>query len=150
MRDAVDVFREYLRNKKMRCTGERDEIVRILAKISKKHFRIEDLVKELAEGKSSASRATVYRTVPLLVDAGLLRIAESRPGAENSYEYIYGRDHHDHLYCIRCHAHIEFEERGIELLQIDVARHYGYKLVGHRLELYGICPKCRAKGPREN
>ena len=148
MRDPVELFREHLRSKNMRCTQERDEIVRALSK-TKKHFRIEDLVTDLKAKGSAASRATVYRTIPLLIESRMIRVAESNPGEESAYEYIYGRGHHDHLYCTRCNAHIEFEERGIEMLQMDVARHYGYKLVGHRLELYGVCPQCREKGARE-
>lgn len=143
MRDAVKVFREFLHGKGMRCTSERDEIVRALSK-THKHFRIEELVKQLTAQGVATSRATVYRTIPLLVDSGMVRMTESQPGGESTYEFVYDRDHHDHLYCIRCNTHIDFEERGIELLQMDVARHYGFKLVGHRLELYGICPKCQA------
>jgi len=143
MRDPVKTFREFLRKKNLRCTAERDEIVLALQRTAQ-HFRIDDLVADLAARGSSASRATVYRSVPLLVEAGLLAIADALPGGEFTYEYVFGRDHHDHLCCLRCHERIEFSERGIELLQIDVARHHGFKLVGHHLDLYGICPKCLA------
>jgi len=143
MRDPLKLFREFLRAKGLRCTAERDEIVQALQRTNH-HFGIEDLVVDLAKRGSSASRATVYRTVPLLVEAGLLCIADALPGGEFTYEFVYGRDHHDHLCCLRCHERIEFAERGIELLQIDVARHHGYKLIGHHHDLFGVCPKCQA------
>jgi len=144
MRDAVEVFREFLRSMEMRCTGERDEIVRALAETGK-HFRIEDLVKDLNERGTAASRATVYRTVPLLVEAGLVRVAKSAPGDACTYEYIYGQEHHDHLFCVRCAAVLEFKDDMIERLQREIAERSGYELVGHRLDLYGLCPACRAK-----
>jgi len=141
MRDAVEVFREFLRNHALRCTGERDEIVRALA-ASKKHFRIEDLVRDLTARGMIASRATVYRTIPLLVQAGLVRVAESVPGAEYTYEYVYGQEHHDHLFCVRCGHHIEFENETIERLQDQIARDNEFVLIGHRLDLYGLCRDC--------
>lgn len=144
MKDAVEVFREHLRIREMRCTNERDEIVRALA-TTKKHFKIEDLVKDLAARGMIASRATVYRTIPLLVEAGLVRVAETSPGAEYTYEYIYGQEHHDHLFCVRCGQHIEFEESSIERLQEEVAERYNFKLIGHRLDLYGLCSVCASK-----
>ncbi|MDP8225885.1 MAG: Fur family transcriptional regulator [Candidatus Lernaella stagnicola] len=144
MRDAVEVFRDYLRSKSMRCTSERDEIVRALA-TSKKHFRIEDLVKDLSARGMVASRATVYRTIPLLVQADLVRVAESTPGAEYTYEYVYGQEHHDHLFCVRCGRHIEFENDTIERLQEEVAGVNDFILVGHRLDLYGVCRECSDK-----
>jgi Fur family ferric uptake transcriptional regulator len=144
MQDAVELFREYLRSRGMRCTTERDEIVRALA-TTRKHFRIEDLVKDLTESGAVASRATVYRTVPLLAECGLVRVAESLPGAEYTYEYVHGQEHHDHLFCVRCGQHIEFEERAIERMQDEVAERYKYQLLGHRLDLYGVCPVCAEK-----
>jgi Fur family ferric uptake transcriptional regulator len=144
MRDAVEVFREFLRTREMRCTSERDEIVRALA-TTLRHFRIEDLVKNLAARGMNASRATVYRTVPLLVQCGLVRVAESSPGAEYTYEYVHGQEHHDHLFCVRCSQHIEFEDAEIERLQEAVAQRYDYRMVGHRLDLYGVCPECLKK-----
>lgn len=144
MRDAVEVFREFLRNANMRCTGERDEIVRALA-MTKKHFRIEDLVRDLAARGMIASRATVYRTIPLLVQVGLVRVAESVPGAEYTYEYVYGQEHHDHLFCVRCGHHIEFENDTIEQLQEQIAGDNKFVLIGHRLDLYGLCGECSDK-----
>ncbi len=144
MRDAVEVFREYLRNRNMRCTVERDEIVRALP-TTKAHFRIESLVNCLNVRGMVASRATVYRTIPLLIQAGLLRVAETTPGMEYTYEYIFGREHHDHLFCMRCGLHIEFKNAQIERLQEEVARKNGYILVGHRLDLFGVCKECAGK-----
>lgn len=144
MRDPVEVFREFLRSKEMRCTGERDEIVRALAATGK-HFRIEDLVKSLNDRGFAASRATVYRTIPLLVEVGLVRVAKAAPGDDYTYEYIYGQEHHDHLFCVRCQAVTEFKDDTIEQLQREIAERNGYELVGHRLDLYGLCPACRVK-----
>jgi Fur family transcriptional regulator, ferric uptake regulator len=103
------------------------------------------LVKELREGGvSDAHPATVYRVLPLLVDAGLLQLALVSTATGARYERAFEREHHDHLICIRCGKVVEFQFEAIELLQSDVAERFGFQLTGHVHELLGTCKDCRS------
>jgi len=91
------------------------------------------------------STATVYRTMNLLVGIGF---AHKRFFGEGSaiFEPSVGKHHHDHLVCRSCGKIVEFVEDEIEELQEQVARRHGFRLLSHRLNLYGICADCDAKG----
>ena len=89
--------------------------------------------------------ATVYRTLKLLKECGLAYERHFGDGVSR-YEVAWDDEHHDHLICIDCGKIVEFEDEGIEKLQHDVAAKHGFTLVRHRLELYGMCPDCQAKG----
>ena len=108
------------------------------------HFAIEELVEELRARGLHASKATVYRALPLLTEAGIVKPAVVT-GDEKSYERAVGREHHDHLVCGGCGAVVEFEYDAIEILQREVAARHGFTLEGHMLQLLGRCPACRAK-----
>jgi Fur family ferric uptake transcriptional regulator len=102
----------------------------------------------LAEKGYTLSLATVYRTLSLLVQAGIVRKVSAGEDVDiggSWYEHIWRREHHDHLVCLRCGRVIEFSYPAIEILQEAVARDHGFLLEGHRLELTGTCPDCRGK-----
>ena len=112
---------------------------------------MDDLVADLrAGGALDAHTATVYRVLPVLVDAGLLQmtLVSGRDGAH--YERAFEREHHDHLICTACGKVVEFEFEAIEVLQRDVAERFGFHLTGHVHELLGICESCRAGGSRSS
>jgi Fur family ferric uptake transcriptional regulator len=88
--------------------------------------------------------ATVYRTIKILTDAGLAS-ARHFEGGQTRYEAAFDRHHHDHLICTSCHEIFEFENERIEELQESVARDHGFTVTRHKLELYGLCRKCRAE-----
>jgi len=99
----------------------------------------------LAENDATVSQATVYRSLPLLERAGIIRRAvhmqtSSREGAV--YEHESAGTHHDHLVCSQCGRTVEFEYPAIEVLQEAVARNHGFVLKRHHLELVGICADC--------
>jgi len=108
------------------------------------HFVIEELVEDLRARGLHASKATVYRALPLLTEAGIVQPAVVT-GDEKSYERAIGQDHHDHLVCKGCGAVVEFEYDAIEILQREVAARHGFTLEGHMLQLLGRCPACRAR-----
>jgi Fur family ferric uptake transcriptional regulator len=109
------------------------------------HYPIEDLIADLKARGIRGSKATVYRTLPLLAEAGILQPAIVG-GEVRSYETTFGRHHHDHLLCSRCGKVVEFEFEAFEILQREVAAKYGFRLEGHHHELLGVCPECVAKG----
>ena len=109
------------------------------------HLSIEDLLDQVRVEEPKIGYATVYRTLKLLKDCGLAFERHFGDGVSR-YEVAWADEHHDHLICVECQNIIEFEDTAIEELQHQVASKHGFKLVRHKLELYGICPDCQAKG----
>jgi Fur family ferric uptake transcriptional regulator len=121
--------------KGMRMTEQRRVIARVLAD-SVDHPDVEEVYRRCAEVDGNISISTVYRTVKLFEDAGIIERHDFREGRAR-YEQI-PEAHHDHLIDLRSGAVIEFQSEEIEKLQAEVARRLGYKLVDHRLELYAV------------
>ena len=122
-------------SKGMRMTEQRRVIARVLAD-SDDHPDVEELYRRCAEVDKHISISTVYRTVKLFEDAGIIERHDFREGRAR-YEQI-PESHHDHLINLRTGQVIEFQSEEIEKLQTEIARKLGYKLVDHRLELYAV------------
>ena len=119
----------------MKMTGQRRVIARVLSDAAD-HPDVEELYRRSVKVDSKISIATVYRTVRLFEEAGLLDrldFGDGRARYEPSSD-----DHHDHLIDVKSGKVIEFQEEGVEELQRIVAKKLGYELLGHRMELYGI------------
>lgn len=142
---VLERFHRYLKSHGMRITGERDEILRFVYG-KNTHFTATHLHEELQARGHNIGLATIYRNLPHLVRAGIIREAERRRSKEEqTYEQIIGDEHHDHLICELCGDTIEFEEPRIETLQEEVAKKYGFRLRRHFLELRGVCETCQQK-----
>lgn len=138
----VDKFREFLETKKMRLTPEREAVVTAIY-ASHDHFDADQWIDSLAGRKGSmlASRSTVYRTLNLMEEAGLIRKV-ARAHDREVYEHDYGYPHHDHLICKKCGEMIEFPNELIFDFLEKIAAEHGFRMSGHRLEVDGICAKC--------
>lgn len=121
--------------KGLRMTGQRRTIAQVLQQ-SEDHPDVEELYARASKVDSGISIATVYRTVKLFEEAGILERLEFGDGCAR-YEDA-ERDHHDHLIDMQSGEVIEFVDPEIEALQEKIAAKLGYKLKGHRLELYGV------------
>jgi Fur family transcriptional regulator, ferric uptake regulator len=121
--------------KGMRMTEQRRTIARVLNN-AEDHPDVEELYRRCAAIDSKISISTVYRTVKLFEDAGIIEKHDFREGRAR-FEQI-PDTHHDHLINLRTGEVIEFQSEEIERLQAEVARKLGYKLVDHRLELYAV------------
>ncbi len=121
--------------KGMRMTEQRRVIARVLA-ASGDHPDVEELYRRCAAVDPHISISTVYRTVKLFEDSGIIERHDFRDGRAR-YEQI-SDTHHDHLINLRDGRVIEFQSEEIEELQREIARRLGYKLVDHRLELYAV------------
>lgn len=121
--------------KGMRMTDQRRVIARVLSE-AHDHPDVEELYARAAKIDSHISIATVYRTVRLFEEAGILERHDFRDG-RSRYEEVPER-HHDHLIDVQTGKVVEFRNEDIEKLQEFIARELGYKLVDHRLELYGV------------
>lgn len=121
--------------KGMRMTEQRRIIARVLESAAD-HPDVEELYRRASEIDKGISISTVYRTVKLFEDAGIIERHDFRDG-RSRYETVTD-EHHDHLIDLRSGRVIEFRSEAIEKLQQEVARQLGYKLVDHRLELYAV------------
>jgi Fur family transcriptional regulator, ferric uptake regulator len=123
----------------MRMTEQRRVIARVLAEAAD-HPDVEELYRRCVAVDDKISISTVYRTVKLFEDAGILERHDFRDG-RSRYEEV-PESHHDHLIDVATGSVIEFRNEDIEKLQRRVAEELGFELVDHRLELYGV-PKGR-------
>ena len=121
--------------KGLRMTDQRRTIAKVLSE-SEDHPDAEELYRRASEVDSSISLATVYRTVKLFEESGIVEKHDFRDG-RSRYEQI-PEEHHDHLIDVRTGDVIEFHNEEIEKLQEIIAKELGYRLVDHRLELYGV------------
>jgi len=119
----------------LRLTEQRRVIARILSDADD-HPDAEELHRRASEIDDNISLATVYRTVKLFEESGIIERHDFRDGRSRFEEAT--EDHHDHLIDVRTGDVIEFVNDEIERLQIEIAKKLGYKLVDHRLELYGV------------
>lgn len=143
MEPPHEIIRDYLNRNGYRYTSEREAIIDVMFD-NHSHFTVAEIQAELKKRGQPISKVTIYRNVPLLVDCGLIREVDRRGRSEEQvFEQVYGHEHHDHLICIRCGKIVEFMYEAIEILQKEVARQHGFKLVRHILSLRGICPDCK-------
>ncbi len=136
-------FREYLasRPKPQRFTGQQKELLaHVFAR--HKHFDAKELIEDLKAAKKNVSRATVYRTLTSLVDAGLLLRIEL--GDRTLYDHGYGYPVHDHLVCEKCNSMEEFQSEELEALLEKIAAQNQFRPEGHTLVIRGVCAKCNA------
>ena len=132
---VMDRIEKMCIDKGLRMTGQRRVIARVLSE-SHDHPDAEELHRRAAAIDPHISIATVYRTVRLLEEAGILERHDFRDGRARFEEMP--DEHHDHLIDVQSGKVIEFHNEQIEELQRFVAETLGYKLVDHRLELYGV------------
>ena len=119
----------------MKMTGQRRVIARVLSE-SEDHPDVEELFRRSVAVDSKISIATVYRTVRMFKEAGLLDRLDFGDGRAR-YEETSDL-HHDHLIDIRSGKVIEFQDDSIEQIQQQIAKKLGYKLIGNRLQLFGV------------
>jgi len=140
MKPYEEIFRRFLAERRLNFTRERRAILACVF-ADDRHFEAKELVGTLRQRGARVSRATVYRTLALLVDSGLLDEV-SLGGEHRHYEHVLGHEHHDHLVCNSCGRIIEFTSPAIERLQEQICREHRFKASGHRLRIFGRCAEC--------
>ena len=141
-------FREYLasRPRPQRYTDQQRDMVRFIF-AQHNHFDAEQLIDDMKRAGFRLSRATVYRTLTKLVDAGLLRRLELGP--RMFYEHDYGYPQHEHLVCERCNRIIEFQSPALDAQLREVCSAHQFQSNGHTLIVRGTCADCnRARGAK--
>ena len=140
---AKETLTAYLKEKKLRPTRERLLLLNEIMRTSG-HFDADELHKTLSVKGLKASRATVYNTLDLLVECGL--ISKYRFGENHSrYEKAFGRPRHDHLICLDCGEILEFVNEKLDRIQKEVCAERKFKWHNSTLQVFGICSKCQSK-----
>jgi Fur family ferric uptake transcriptional regulator len=136
-----DKFREYLasRPRTQRYTGQQRDMVRFIFS-QHNHFDADQLIDDMKQAGLPVSRATVYRTLAKLVDAGLLRRLELGP--RMYYEHDYGYPQHEHMHCAQCGKVIEFQSQAVAALIHEVSRQHHFQASGHTFVVRGSCADC--------
>jgi Fur family ferric uptake transcriptional regulator len=141
MKSEMQVFQDYLRQRGLRRTPEREQILKQIFELHG-HFDVDGLYLNLRQKGVKVSKASVYRALPLFIDCGLIREVDFSEGHWH-YEPIYGHAHHSHLRCLGCGEILEFEEPALKSLEEQLARRYGYQIKGHQLQVQGYCANCQ-------
>ena len=139
-----ELFDQFIRSSKLKHTAQRMKIVK-RAFALRKHFSADDLYHILRREKTDVSKATVYRTLKLLVEANFLDALEIGSRQAKFYEPVHGREHHDHMICLKCGLIVEFTDRTIESLQQKAAAKSKFRVLSHTLKLFGLCLSCNGK-----
>jgi Fur family ferric uptake transcriptional regulator len=130
----------YMVQHRLKSTKQRDAIITTFL-TTDGHMSIEQLLRLTQERQAGVGYATVYRTLKLLVDAGVA--AERRFGdGQTRYEFHSPDEHHDHLICQSCARIVEFHDEELEALQDVIAERYGFSILDHKHEIYGLCSAC--------
>ncbi len=136
-----DIFREFLALKGLRLTAPRRAVLQAVESFER-HFDLTELEARLGPG--GAHRATLFRTLPLLIDAGILcRVREHLNHWH--YEKVVGVEHHDHLFCVSCGKVVEFNSPAMERSQRRLCRLHGFSELSHSFVLRGLCESCKKR-----
>ena len=143
IQSARETLSKYLAQHDLRPTRERFLLLEEIMKTGG-HFDADQLFASLNAKGLKASRATVYNTLDLLVDCGL--ISKYTFGENHSrYEKAFGRPRHDHLICLECGDIIEFVSEKLDRIQKEVCEEKKFRISNSTLQIFGICSKCQKK-----
>jgi Fur family ferric uptake transcriptional regulator len=141
--EARETFTQYLKKGNYRITPERFRVLdAVIAKSG--HFDADELFLNMRSEGSMVSRATVYNTLDLLLECGI--VSRYRFGENHArYEKTFGIPQHHHLICTECGNILEFTSGKIEKIQAEVSRQMNFKATSHSLQIFGICEKCQSE-----
>lgn len=134
-------FKKFIRGKGCRLTQER---LALMAGVWRQrgHFNVDQLVTRLGRQGCRVSRDMVYRSIPLLLEAGIME-QSFKTSRDTFYESVKHKKHHDHLICRSCGRVVEFSDAVIEKIQKQIARRFTFKVEFHCHQLVGLCRKCQ-------
>jgi len=139
---ALEIFRRFLKEKDLKVTRQREILVRRIFQ-REEHFSAETL-EDRVKG-DGISKATIYRTLQLLVDCGLVEEV-SLEDDRRMYEHTYGHAPHDHIVCMDCKKVFEFDGAPVIDMEQRIARKMGFVPTGHRLRIEASCERLRKTG----
>jgi Fur family transcriptional regulator, ferric uptake regulator len=136
-------FRRHLREHHQPVTRQRDLVAQVVF-LAEEHLSVEAIRRELKHRGARVGTATVYRTLDLLVESGLVRAHDFGEGFKR-YEPMAAQADHEHLICQRCGRVVEFANERLERMLPILADEHGFQHQRHRLEIYGVCRECRQR-----
>jgi Fur family ferric uptake transcriptional regulator len=142
-KSELQVFREYLQKNRLRYTQEREQIIKEIF-ATHDHFDVDALYLTIRQKGINISKASIYRLLPLLIDADLIQDVFFEDGHMH-YEHIYGHEHHCHLRCIECGKIEEFTDPRLNDIEGYLEERFGFKILDYKLDVKGLCPECREK-----
>ncbi len=141
--EILEDILERLHREHIKVTRQRRLIIALLYE-HQGHIDADTLYDICKKNNADVSRATVYRTLEMLVDKRFVRKMDFGEG-RCVYEFRLGQPHHDHMKCLRCGKVIEFNDHIIELRQNTICQNYKFQPTSHVMQIYGICCECREK-----
>lgn len=140
MKNADKVFEVFLKQKGLKLTLSR-EIVLDVVLAQKGHFDVDTIYEEIKRKYKNVSKATIYRTIPLLIEARFIK--KVLPCYETDcYETIFNQPNHLHFICIKCGKIIEMPSTDLERIYMDLAKDIGFKILDYNFGAKGICKEC--------
>jgi Fur family ferric uptake transcriptional regulator len=137
---AEGIFRAYLRDRGLKYTPERRTV--LLEVLSNdEHFEAEQLLFTLRQSGKRVAKATIYRTLPLLVGCGIIKQVQFGDKLTR-YEHSFGQNPHDHMVCRRCRRIIEFDSEDVARLRTVLAARFRFHALAHRFQITGLCHEC--------
>ena len=141
----LQTFQEHLGRQGLKLTRQREEILRGLM-AAERHLGVDEMYGILKKQDPEIGRATVFRTVKLLQECGLVAEVGSTDGRAK-FELKADRPHHDHMICVECGRILEFQSPMMERFQNEAIKRHGFVALWHRHEIFGRCQAC-ARGKR--
>jgi len=138
---AEEAFRAYLRTRGLKYTPERRLIFHGVMQ-NEQHFEADQLLMDLRAANKRVAKATIYRTLPLLVECGIIKQVQFGE-KQTRYEHTYGHAPHDHMVCLRCRRIIEFDSSKVRKLVSCLATAQRFLVASHRFQILGLCAECR-------
>ncbi len=139
--EVLKDFKKFIKRKGLKYTPEREEILKEILTIED-HFDVDELYLKLKNKGSKISKASIYRTLPLLIEGGYIQEVYKQEG-HSHYEVTLNKLPHLHFICIKCNKVKEaIDEKLAELIN-KYGEELGFKLLTYHLEIFGICPECK-------
>lgn len=141
LKPEFQVFTDYLQENKLKLTPHRQLILETFIE-NEGHRSVEDIYHTVKAIDPRIGYTTVYRMMKLMTQCGLAREIELADGITR-FEHLFNHEHHDHMVCMECGKSIEFYNPEIESLQDAASAQLGFKVLDHKLQIYGVCRDCR-------
>jgi Fur family transcriptional regulator, ferric uptake regulator len=139
----LERFRRFLRDHRLPVTRQRDLVAQTVL-LAEDHLSVDGIRRRLREKGEQVGTATVYRTLDVLLESGLVRAHDFGEGFKR-YEPMPAQAHHEHLICERCGRVVEFQNERLERMLPIIADEHGFQHNRHRVEIYGVCRECRQR-----
>lgn len=149
MSPFINLFRRYLREQGLPVTQQREAVAEAVF-TSTGHLSVEDIEAALKDTGERIGKATIYRTMEILVRSGLVEERDFGEGFKR-YEHLFGQlPAHAHLICTTCSGVVEIQSPDLVRLQEEAADDHGFLPTRHRMEIFGVCSSCQAAGVTVN